>query len=508
MGVVYLAYNRLLARQEVLKVLNKELIERGGGKARFLREMQSAARLSHPNIITAYSALQVGEVLVFAMEYVEGEDLDKLVKDRLEDGHGPLPVLNACYYVHQAALGLQHAFEKNMVHRDIKPQNLILARDSRKHVVKILDFGLAKVRRGKGQDAGLTATGEMLGTPAYVAPEQTVDAAHADIRADIYSLGCTLYHLLTGHPPFRGGVYEVLQAHHSMEAQPLHLIRPDVPEALAAVVKKMMAKDPADRYQTPVEVAQALAPFVKAIMKEAARPLSEQPEETPGEEKQRRAGSKPGVERGDKKSRATREHSAVDTGIPMAWETLTESKISSRKPAARRRWQSPAAMAAMKKKWLVGVSAATCLVLMGLVVLWASGLLKVRTKDGTIELRNLSHDADVLVDGDKATIQWGSDGKTAEIAVRPGTHEVVAKVNGIEVIGQTVKIKEGGQDVLVAKVVPLHDDKGDAPLDKKQPDVPLPQRGGRTTRFAADEGDPYTGGREFNSFPAASHERS
>ena len=115
---------------------------------------------------------------------------------------GPLPVPHACYYVQQAALGLQHAFEKKMVHRDIKPQNLILAREGKKHIVKVLDFGLAKVMREKTDDTGLTGEGKMLGTPDYIAPEQTLDAAKADIRADIYSLGCTLYYLLSGRPPF------------------------------------------------------------------------------------------------------------------------------------------------------------------------------------------------------------------------------------------------------------------------------------------------------------------
>jgi serine/threonine protein kinase len=123
------------------------------------------------------------------MEYVEGQDLASLVKSQ-----GPLPIVHACYYVQQAALGLQHAYEKGMVHRDIKPQNLILAREGKKHIVKVLDFGLAKATREKKDDTGLTGEGKMLGTTDYIAPEQTMDAAHADIRADIYSLGCTLYY--------------------------------------------------------------------------------------------------------------------------------------------------------------------------------------------------------------------------------------------------------------------------------------------------------------------------
>ena len=132
------------------------------------------------------------------MEYVDGLDLSKLVKAK-----GPLPVSNACNYVHQAALGLQHASELGMVHRDIKPSNLMLARQGSRAVIKVLDFGLAKVKSEGAVDGGLTHDGQMLGTPDYVAPEQISDARRADIRADIYSLGCTFYYLLTGGPPFQ-----------------------------------------------------------------------------------------------------------------------------------------------------------------------------------------------------------------------------------------------------------------------------------------------------------------
>jgi serine/threonine protein kinase len=276
MGIVYLARNNLMDRPEVLKIVNKQLLYHPGAAERFLREIRSAAKLSHPNIVTAYSAFQAGELLVFAMEYVEGETLAQFVK-----AHGPLPVANACYYVHQVALGLQHAFEKGMVHRDIKPQNLILARENKKHVVKILDFGLAKAtREGEEADRGLTGTGAMLGTPDYIAPEQTLDAAKADIRADIYSLGCTLYYLLAGTPPFKANSrFELLQAHHMKDAVPLNQIRADVPADLAAVTARMMAKDQAKRPQQPVEVARALARFAKPSTKPS---ISASPVVVPG----------------------------------------------------------------------------------------------------------------------------------------------------------------------------------------------------------------------------------
>ena len=259
MGVVYLARNKLMGRLEVLKVVGGQLVERPGVRDRFLREVQSAAKLQHKNIVAAYSAVRLGESIVLAMEYIDGEDLAKMVKSR-----GPLPVVHACYFIYQAAVGLQHAHERGMVHRDIKPANLMFAREGKKGVVKVLDFGLAKVTSEGKADSGLTREGQMLGTPDYIAPEQIRDAQSADIRADIYSLGCTFYYLLTGGPPFHGDhLWDLYQAHFSMEAGPLNLVRPEVPVELAAVVAKMMAKEPRRRFQAPGEVAQALVPFFK-----------------------------------------------------------------------------------------------------------------------------------------------------------------------------------------------------------------------------------------------------
>ncbi len=197
MGVVYLVRNTLMGRHEVLKVMGRHLVTRPGVVERFVREIQSVARLTHDNIVSAYSATRVGDSIVFAMEHVEGLDLGKLVRTK-----GPLPVPHACRFIQQAALGLQHAHEKGMVHRDIKPGNLMLTKVKGQPVVKVLDFGLAKVTREVPTDGKLTSDGQMLGTPDYIAPEQIRDAQSADIRADIYSLGCTLYYLLTGGPPF------------------------------------------------------------------------------------------------------------------------------------------------------------------------------------------------------------------------------------------------------------------------------------------------------------------
>ncbi len=207
MGVVYLAHNRLMGRNEVLKVVDRHVLERPGVLDRFHREIRAVANLRHANIVTAYSAFRMGDCIVFAMEYVDGLDLARFVKAK-----GPLPVAHASSFAHQAALGLQHAHEQGMVHRDIKPGNLMLSRRDGRAIVQILDFGLAKVAREDPVDGGLTHEGQMLGTPDFIAPEQSVDAQKADIRADIYSLGCTLYYLLTGGPPFRGtSLYDILR---------------------------------------------------------------------------------------------------------------------------------------------------------------------------------------------------------------------------------------------------------------------------------------------------------
>jgi serine/threonine protein kinase/cyclophilin family peptidyl-prolyl cis-trans isomerase len=434
MGVVYLARHRMSGRREVLKVMNKEMLRRPGSKERFLREIQSAALLKHDYVVQMYTATEVGDLMVLVMEFVEGRDLAGVVQSG-----GPLPVALACRYAHQVALALQHASDRGMVHRDIKPENLILTREGGKPVVKVLDFGLAKVKSEKAAEANLTGEGRMLGTPHYMAPEQIRDAAHADVRADVYSLGCTLYCLLTGAPPFHGrqSLFDILQAHQSVEARPVNLARPEVPPGLAAVVAKMMDKDAAKRYQRPVEVAQALAPFVQGGQKV--------PPKAP-----------PGWPREADASR-TAPPAAVPAS-PGVWETLTDSAATSPESRARRaaaKRLSPALPPAAKKKWLIGAGVAAGALLLGLVVLWAAGVFRVKTKDGTIVLKDLPADAEVLVDGDKVNVIWDHGSKNAEIRVKPGKHKLVATKGGVKVIGEEVEIVDGGRKVVTARLEPL-----------------------------------------------------
>ena len=271
MGVVYLAHNTLLGRDEVLKVMGRQIMARPGVLDRFLREIRAVAKLRHPNIVSAYSAFRLDESIVFAMEYIEGLDLSKMVRAK-----GPLPVAHASMFAYQTALGLQHAHEEGLAHRDIKPGNLMLSRNGERATIKILDFGLARATRDEKVDSSLTADGQILGTPDFIAPEQILNARSADIRADIYSLGGTLYYLLIGRPPFIAkSFHDICQAHIARTADPLNLVRPEVPAELAAIVARMMAKDPARRPQSPREVSDALTPFFKKTKAVDASPRVE-----------------------------------------------------------------------------------------------------------------------------------------------------------------------------------------------------------------------------------------
>jgi WD40 repeat protein len=293
MGAVYLAEHRRMDRLVALKVINPGLLNQGGALMRFQQEVKAAARLDHPNIVAAYDADQAGELHFLVMEYVEGRNLADVLAEA-----GPLPITQACDFVRQAALGLQHAHECSMVHRDIKPHNLMLTPAGQ---VKVLDFGMARIasesadegtppRTGEGTPrAGsvsdgtsgeglrgipsltltarglsrLTGVGAVIGTADYIAPEQVRDAHLADGRSDIYSLGCTLYHLLTGRPPFpEGSAREKLLLHANESPPSMYVLRLEVPEGLGRVVAKMMAKKPEDRYPTAEEVAIALRAFV------------------------------------------------------------------------------------------------------------------------------------------------------------------------------------------------------------------------------------------------------
>ena len=249
MGVVLKAQHRRMKRFVAVKMIARKAIGSADAVKRFYREVEAAAKLNHANIVQAYDASEHDGIHYLVMEYVEGKDLAAIIKDR-----GPMAVLAAVECILQTARGLQYAHGKGIVHRDIKPSNLLMDKEG---TVKILDMGLARIA-GLGDNSDqdrLTGSGQVMGTSDYMAPEQALDTHHADARADIYSLGCTLYRLLTGHVPYKGEtLMQVLLAHREKPIPSLCKDRPDVPPQLDAVFPKMVAKEPQDRQQSMTDV--------------------------------------------------------------------------------------------------------------------------------------------------------------------------------------------------------------------------------------------------------------
>lgn len=282
MGSVYSAEHRLMQRLVALKIIHPWLLSNSQAVERFQREVRLAARLTHPNIVASHDADQVASLHFLVMEHVAGETLQQRIL-RL----GPASVAQVCDWICQVARGLQHAHEQGMAHRDIKPHNLMLSNDNQ---MKILDFGLSRLVAERVVDArdsnselcpsSATHSNMILGTPDYIAPEQISNSRAADVRSDIYSLGCTLYFLLTGRPPFDGqSVVSRLQAHESMPFPSIQQARPDAPPRLAEILARMTAKRPEDRYPTPGEVAADLgalfAPLESPLLIELPLPVAE-----------------------------------------------------------------------------------------------------------------------------------------------------------------------------------------------------------------------------------------
>jgi urea transport system substrate-binding protein len=258
MGTLYKAVHRLLDRPVVLKVIRPELVVSSQVVQRFQREARLAARLSHPNVVAIYEAEEFGPSQILVMEFVEGVNLAELVAQR-----GLLPAAESCELIRQAAVGLEYIHCQGLVHRDIKPHNLMVSYSGG---VKILDLGLATLKGAAEHNAtDLTAARQFLGSVDYAAPEQWESSHDVDIRADIYSLGCTFFYLLAGEAPFPNKKYTTLMqqmwAHTNAPLPPIRELRPDLPEDIATVLGKMLAKDRDERTTRPGEVAEALAPF-------------------------------------------------------------------------------------------------------------------------------------------------------------------------------------------------------------------------------------------------------
>jgi serine/threonine protein kinase len=271
---VYLCQDTQLRRRVAVKVLPTSSNNDPVSVERFRRECRFLAGLDHPNIVRPHGLGQDNTLCYMALEYVDGSSLDQIV-----ERCGPMDVTRAAHYIRQAALGLQHVYQRGVVHRDIKPGDILVDRAG---TVRIIDFGLARIVQGNAGVGGGRYEGDVLGTPDYIAPEQATDPRTVDTRADIYSLGATFYFCVVGRPPSPAGTdAQKMIWHQTRQPEPIRRLQSEVPmrRRLAELIEQMMAKDPARRPQTPQEVADALAPFTEQPI--APPPEDEMPRLSP-----------------------------------------------------------------------------------------------------------------------------------------------------------------------------------------------------------------------------------
>ncbi len=429
MGQVFKAEHRRMRRTVAIKVLPRKAVAASTDIARFEREVEAAAKLEHPNIVAAYDADEADGVHFLVMQFVDGSDLSAVVKK-----NGPLPVLYAVNYVLQAAYGLAYAHAKHVVHRDIKPANLLLDQHG---TVRILDMGLARIEGDfdAATQAELTCTGAVMGTVDYMAPEQSLSTKNADARADIYSLGCTLYFLLTGKPIYEGDIVAAkLLAHHQQPIPELGaLIGGERPDELQRVFSKMVAKQVGDRYQTMNEVAAAL----ESLETNEAAARSETSLEMP-------------------ESASEIDFEALSFLKSTTCQTIREPQGRKSSPT---RAAPPPKRPRRSKKWIAGAVAGVALCAVALAV-----VLKLRTGDGmlTVTINQPDTIVQVLDSGKAVEIsQRGGNGKIS-IAVDPGEHQLRVEKDGFRIFTKEFSIKSGDTLAIAARLEPFG--AGAAPL--------------------------------------------
>jgi serine/threonine protein kinase len=488
MGAVYLARHAHLDKQVAVKLLPREHLRNPEMVARFKREMKAVGKLHHPNIIQAFDGGEEKGIHFLVMEYAEGLDLNTLLAN-----YGKLPISDACEIIRQAAVGLEHAHLHGLVHRDIKPANILLAwpshRDSRESrdtsrepnlsspptlnsqpstldsapVVKVLDLGLALLNTDKQSLAkGITNTGQIMGTLDYMAPEQTSDTHTVDVRADIYSLGCTLYALLAGRPPFYGdqysNAYQKIVAHNQASPRPLHEIRKNIPPAVVAVLNKMLAKRPDDRYTTPIEVAAALEPFchgstLLATLVEAEARQAEDKARSDAATQALNSSALEGTATGAA-GEAAYSLGADDELLALLRSNAIDETIVTKPPSKlpETQFQLNVAAAPTVKKVrqvreqdsrrlrLQVIAAATC-ALLGIVI--AAVVFRIMTNYGTIELTLYHKDAQVTVDGDTIRLRPSDADDHYTIRVAPGQHKLQVEKDGYTTFARDLEIAKG-----------------------------------------------------------------
>ena len=419
MGVVVKAQHRRMKRLVAVKMIAEKALGSPDAVKRFYREVEAAAKLEHPNIVTAYDASEHNGVHYLVMQYVDGKDLAAIVKER-----GPLPVHAAVECVLQAARGLQYAHEQCIVHRDIKPSNLLMDRHG---TVKILDMGLARLAGLADDDDKdrLTSSGQVMGTCDFMAPEQAFDSHHADRRADIYSLGCTLYRLLTGQSLYKGEtLMQVLLAHRESTVPSLCAARPDVPPPLDTVFQKMVAKQAEDRQQSMAEV---IAELEAAMDLSSAPPASAQVDSSSAE--------------------MAKTLNFLQEGKPAGAAT------GQKKPTAKQRTQphverpKEVPVSLRERVGVRGITAIACVfsafIVLGVIVTFA-----LRRGTLTVEIdENLGKDVQVTVNqgGDQVKVADATSGWT--LSLSPGKYDLAVQGGDdkFQLDSQSVTVTRGGQ---------------------------------------------------------------
>jgi serine/threonine protein kinase len=408
MGQVFLAKHRIMKRVAALKVLPETAVKSANAVERFHREVEAAARLKHPNIVTTYDADQANGVHFFVMEHIAGDNLSAVVRKR-----GRLSVAKALDCIIQAARGLEYAHKQGVIHRDIKPANLLLDAEG---TVKILDMGLARLQttsdteRYAPTQAELTQDGSVFGTVDYMSPEQALNSKDVDGRADIYSLGCTLYNLLTGKPLYQGeSLMGKMLAHRENEIPVLHEERDAVPERLSEIFTKMVAKKVEDRYPT----MSALLADLEAL---AADVVEEDESEAT-----RKDASMASPFRIDLQAKET---SAASIGDTVDYTVRVAPKPAKPKPLSD---------AVPRRAWLaVGGVATVALAILGYLY-FAGVIFKIETDGGVVWIESNEADVEIYVDDKKVIyITDPADKKTIKIEAKPGTHKLTVTKDGFE----------------------------------------------------------------------------
>ena len=407
MGQVFKAEHRRMHRIVAVKMLPTGMMNDPAVVARFGREVTAAAKLNHPNIVTAFDADNANGVHLLIMEYVEGTDLSALVKK-----NGPLTVEQAVNYILQTARGLEAAHAAGIVHRDIKPANLLLDKTG---TVKILDMGLARIAGDAPGQAELTNTGTVMGTVDYMAPEQALNTKTADARADIYSLGCSLFYLLTGKAAYSGDTLMAkLLAHRDQPIPVLRTIRPEVPESVETVFNRMVAKKIEDRYQTMTEVIIDLERLTTGHAPASTQPSSK---------------------------------SFDDSGLTnflndISLEPVTPAKRQ--KPVSENDW-----IRKNRKLLLIGGT------VLGALVLLAGIVITFKTDDGMLIVTVNEPDAEVQVLSELGKVECTRKGAKGPISISvvPGKHQLKVQKEGFVVVTKEFAIESGRKQSITAKLV-------------------------------------------------------